>query len=67
MNERYVEYIGMYPEQPRLFSHLMHLQPTTPLDERDVDDPEIFSSILSRDSTSTFTMTAARSHSRLFL
>ena len=41
IHERYVEYIGMYPDQPRIFPYSVYLQPTTPLNERDVDDPEM--------------------------
>ena len=41
MHERYVEYIGMYPDQPRIFPYSVYLQPTTPLDECNVDDPEM--------------------------
>lgn len=41
MHEHYVEYIGMYPDQPRIFRYSVNLQLTTPLNERDIDDPEM--------------------------
>jgi hypothetical protein len=38
---RYVEFIGMYPDQPRILPNSVYLQPTTPLNERDVDESEM--------------------------
>jgi hypothetical protein len=37
----YVEFIAIHPDQPRFFPNSVHLQPTTPLNERDVDDPDM--------------------------
>jgi hypothetical protein len=39
--KNYVEFIGIYPDQPRFFPNSVHLQLTTPLNERDVDDPDM--------------------------
>ena len=39
--KNYVEFIAIYPDQPRFFPNSVHLQLTTPLNERDVDDPDM--------------------------
>jgi hypothetical protein len=37
----YNEFIGIYPDQPRIFPNSVYLQLTTPLNERHVDDPDM--------------------------
>lgn len=41
IDKNYNEFIGIYPDQPRIFPNSMYLQLTTPLNERNVDDPDM--------------------------
>jgi hypothetical protein len=41
IHKDYNEFIGFYPDQPRIFPNSVYLQLTTPLNECDEDDPDM--------------------------
>ena len=41
IDKNYYEFIAIYPDQPKIFPDSVYLQLTTPLNERDGDDPDM--------------------------
>ena len=41
IDQNYNEFIGIYPDQPRIFPNSVYLQVSTPVNERDVNDPDM--------------------------